>query len=397
MKIAFILPADILGGGPIVVYEHAQRLQNRGYEVVVIFLKPPCESDRSPSANYSLRKISWEEAFKEEFDCVIATWWETAFSLFKLKARHLAYFVQSDERRFYGSREIPIKYLVEATYQMPVNFVTEARWIKAMLSEEFGKEAHLVPNAVSHELFFPVEPIQSKKPGKLRLLIEGPGAVEYKRVGFCFEVCSNMPDIELWYVSTDGFIHPSWKADRVFSRQPQGKMREIYSSCDVLLKLSTVEGFFGPPLEMMACGGTAIVSDVSGHDEYVVDGHNALVVAADDKEQARAAINRLKESPSLLAELKSNGLKTANRYSWDRSNDQLVSALEIISGTEALPEIDRRHWSSLAKFHQSSMAQMQLIHLQNQELKLLRDQISRYLDLWPLRTARSLRRMLLGK
>ena len=51
----------------------------------------------------------------------------------------------------------------------------------------------------------------------------------------------------------------------------------IYRSCDVIVKLSYVEGMFGPPLEMFHCGGTSIVYDVTGHDEYIVHGKNGLV------------------------------------------------------------------------------------------------------------------------
>ncbi len=57
----------------------------------------------------------------------------------------------------------------------------------------------------------------------------------------------------------------------------------IYRSCDVLLKLSKVEGMFGPPLEMFHCGGTAITYDVTGSEEYLVSGRNSLVVPMDDE------------------------------------------------------------------------------------------------------------------
>ena len=49
-------------------------------------------------------------------------------------------------------------------------------------------------------------------------------------------------------------------------------------SCDVLIKMSRVEGFFMPPCEMMACGGTVLTGKVTEYDEYVIDGYNGLVV-----------------------------------------------------------------------------------------------------------------------
>lgn len=73
------------------------------------------------------------------------------------------------------------------------------------------------------------------------------------------------------------------------------KQPEIYRSCDVIVKLSYIEGMFGPPLEMFHCGGTAIVYDVTGHDEYIVHEKNALVVKTDDDKQVINYIKWIKK------------------------------------------------------------------------------------------------------
>lgn len=43
---------------------------------------------------------------------------------------------------------------------------------------------------------------------------------------------------------------------------------------------------FGPPLELFHCGGTAVVF-ISGHDEYIVNGKNAVVVSTGDTDGVR--------------------------------------------------------------------------------------------------------------
>ena len=68
------------------------------------------------------------------------------------------------------------------------------------------------------------------------------------------------------------------RADRVFERVAVESTPVIYRSCDVLVKLSQVEGMYGPPLEMFHCGGTVVTYDVTGHEEYVEHGVNGLVV-----------------------------------------------------------------------------------------------------------------------
>ena len=70
-------------------------------------------------------------------------------------------------------------------------------------------------------------------------------------------------------------------------------MKNIYSSADIFLKMSKVEGFFGPPMEAMACGCAVVVSKVTGYDEYIKHNFNALVVESGDVSGAREAIKKL--------------------------------------------------------------------------------------------------------
>ncbi|MER2419141.1 glycosyltransferase, partial [Klebsiella pneumoniae] len=108
---------------------------------------------------------------------------------------------------------------------------------------------------------------------------------------------------------------------RVFSRVPMKVTPDIYRSCDILVKLSTVEGMFGPPLEIFHCGGTAIVFDVTGHDEYIVDGQNACVVHRGDMDGVVTTLRRLLNDRTELARLQAGALKTAEAWvSWDASS-----------------------------------------------------------------------------
>ena len=100
-------------------------------------------------------------------------------------------------------------------------------------------------------------------------------------------------------------------------------MKHIYSQCEILLKMSRVEGFFGPPMEMMACGGTCVVGKVTGYDEYIVDGWNALVVEQGDVRGAHDALKKLIEDPAYRKMLAANGRQTAGQWRWEPSIDTL--------------------------------------------------------------------------
>lgn len=129
------------------------------------------------------------------------------------------------------------------------------------------------------------------------------------------------------------------------------EMCRIYSSCDILLKLSRVEGVFSPPMEMMACGGTAVVGRVTGYDEYIIDGYNALVVDVDDIKAAREGVTRILADKSLHDSLIANGRITAQKWKWEDSINRLERYfLNLLSSPEHRTDYSKRleHDSSLS-------------------------------------------------
>jgi O-antigen biosynthesis protein len=136
----------------------------------------------------------------------------------------------------------------------------------------------------------------------------------------------------------------------VFSRIPIHKTPEVYRSCDILLKLSTVEGMFGPPLEMFHCGGTALVFDVTGHDEYIRAGKNAIVVQGRDTGRVVEEIRNLLLNREHLEALKSSAINTASCWpDWHQSSAQFgkwIGAILEGSATDrkALQESVQAAW-----------------------------------------------------
>jgi hypothetical protein len=108
-------------------------------------------------------------------------------------------------------------------------------------------------------------------------------------------------------------------------------MAELYRSSDVLLKLSKVEGMFGPPLEAFHCGATAVCSIVTGCDEYLVHGWNGLLTMPGDDEAVRRSLTLLNEDRRFLHYLKYNSLTTARAWpTWDQASRFMAVALEQI-------------------------------------------------------------------
>ena len=100
----------------------------------------------------------------------------------------------------------------------------------------------------------------------------------------------------------------------------------------MVLKLSRVEGMFGPPLEGFHMGATCVVTPVTGHDEYVVHRHNGLVVDWDDPRGTARALDLLARDRALLHHLRANALATARAWpSWRSRARVMAAALRAIA------------------------------------------------------------------
>ena len=339
MKIAFLLGSPDINGGTYVIYEHATRL-NRQLGQVTIITEDAIEPSRyawHPAA----AELTWQtlaEAGTQSYDLAIATWWQSVYLLAKISSVRYLYFIQSIESRFFPPgqpedfklRDLDIlKDWCENTYRVPLPVITEACWIQQYLLEKYNRTSFLVRNGIRKDVYQPggavIAPRQS---GRLRVLVEGPLGVFFKNVEKTIELCRLAAVDELWLLtSSDVREYPG--VDRCFSRVPIAETPAIYRSCDVLVKLSYVEGMFGPPLEMFHCGGTAIVYDVTGHDEYIRHGHNSIVVARDEEHKVVEWLKRLKAEPELLAELQAGGAQTAAAWpDWEVAAHQFGQALE---------------------------------------------------------------------
>ena len=323
-RVCFLVGSVAISGGTYVIVQHAAYLRQAGYQVTLA-VQEPFDSDTLAWHDQlpTLQCLPIAQAREQAFDLVIATWWKTAFELHGFQAERYAYFVQSIESRFYPQAEQPLRALVDATYRFDLACVTEATWIQAHLRQQFGREAALVRNGIRKDVYRQDGPCAATRPGAgaaPRVLVEGHFGVPFKNTALGLRLAKEAGLSDLW-VLTGSRLRWLPGVRRLFSRVPIAATPAIYRSCDVLVKLSTVEGMFGPPLEMFHCGGTSVVFDVSGHDEYIVDGRNAAVVATGDMDGVVAKLRQLASDADLLARLKQGASETAAQWpSWGASS-----------------------------------------------------------------------------
>lgn len=337
MKICFLVGSMAISGGTYVIVQHASWLRDHGYNVTLAVLEPFTSETLAWHDEASrLRCIPIDNAKKELFDLVIATWWKTALELGQFDSRFHAYFVQSIESRFYPEEEVPLRALVDSTYKLPVSYVTEAAWIQSYLASHFGQAAALVRNGIRKDVYsISGAAVMPRPAAQPRVLIEGHFGVRFKNTALGIRLAREAGARDIW-VLTASPVRWIPGVKRVFSRVPMQQTAEIYRSCDILVKLSTVEGMFGPPLEIFHCGGTAVVFDVTGHDEYIVDAVNACVIKRGDTNAVVETLRKLLNDRILLESLKSGALRTAADWpSWGAASADFQLWVESVLASAA--------------------------------------------------------------
>ena len=329
MRLLFLLPQNVIGGGVLTVYNHSKFLNENGYTVDISYIDYVEGRDKYLLKEYNLVYKPFNEIQKDKFyDVVFATWWETLYEIIKIPSNYYFYYIQDDERRFYEENSSAKINLCELTYLFPnVGKIVVANWLKELLIS-LNKDQYIkvCPNGFESEYFYPSQ--VKNQNDKLKILIEGPGKVWFKRINSCFEAIKDIEGIEVWFVSRDGFVDENWKIDKYFENVTRTQMGDIYRSCDVLLKMSEVESFCLPNLEMMACGGTIVTTNFTGHEEYAVNNYNSIVISINDINEAKEAIISLTKDFSLLDSLKKNAIIKSKEMNWNIQSRKFKDSLE---------------------------------------------------------------------
>jgi glycosyltransferase involved in cell wall biosynthesis len=334
VRVAFLVNDLQLSGGIGVVVQHARQLAiHHGFDVTLVLAR---EQDQ-PHWGYDelphLHVTALSDAREERFDVAVATWWETMYSLFTLPAERYAYFVQSLEDRFYGAGR-PEQIGAALTLDLPISFITEARWIADTLAAlRPDAPCFYVRNGIDKATFASPASLSVRlRERPLHVLIEGDPAVWFKRVAAALHAAGAMHEPRhVTVVGGNRTGLANARADAVVGPLSHRDMAALYAETDVVLKLSSVEGMFGPPLEGFHMGATCVVTEVTGHDEYVEHGWNGLLCDWDDLRGTARLLDRLAVDRRELHFLRTNALATARAWpSWEQAGQFMALALQRI-------------------------------------------------------------------
>lgn len=356
MKINYAMFGTGLTGGHRTFFEISNQLVERGHDVTITTLGYPMVSKWfKPKAKvvyvekYALiRKIIQDILAKKlgktgkkinglvldnliktladaipECDINVATLCYSAFSVFRSNKGIPFYHMQHYEPLFsaddYGRK------MTEETYYLPLNHIVNSSWLKAKLIETH-KLQHLpvVNHAIDHDIFYPRA--EKNKNGKYKIVGLGK-PVDWKGI---YEVCQAIKLVLEKRNDVEFILFGRAKLPACFNDVPHTfiaspsdvELAKLYSESDLVISASWYESFPLPPLEGMACN-TAVITTPYGTEDYAFNEKNALVVPPKNPAAIAEAIFRLLDDRGLRERLATEGVKTAQQFTWEKTTDRV--------------------------------------------------------------------------
>ena len=327
-----------ISGGNMVVKKHMDILRDAGNIVYGVESMDYHENDqwlelnRHDDETYDFFRINSHRKDDKvdltmHFDRFVATFWGSVdmvddYKYMKKDGKKL-YLVQNMEADFYKGSD-PLRRKVVATYRNHrIEPITISKWCQQWLKHDFDCDAKYAPNGIELKNFPYTERDWSKR--KIRILIEGDSASEYKRVDESFRIANRLDrdKYEISYLSYNAEPKEWYNPDFVYLKVPSDKVGEIYEQNDILIKSSVLESFSYPPLELMATGGVPVLVRNDGNAEYVEDGKNALYYQSGCIDDAVHKIEQLASDVRAFNQMAKHGRKTAEGRAWGKVTTQI--------------------------------------------------------------------------
>jgi len=341
MRIGFVLNDLRLSGGVNVVIQHASRLASQGMDEVFLLVREEIEDSwYKPLLGNTVivPPHQWKDG---SYDIAVATYWETLLLLGEVKAESYVWFCQLYEDRFFPDRNPSISSM-QIAGSIPLPVVTEAHWLRDLLIlENPDRSVEVVLNGIDKKVFS--EANVPHNPGEgFAVFIEGSLDALAKNTAFSIE--GSLTSREATAITHVG-NRPYETDDSRYHFIPSGlsflEMAELYSTHHVQVKTPIAEGMFGPPLEGFHCGLPAIVTPVTGAEEYIEDGVNSIVVLWDDTVGLGRAIDSLAIDPELLKTLQNGARETARSWpDWDSQSAKFRTSIMRVARTSKLTQAD---------------------------------------------------------
>lgn len=334
-QIVYVLPFLGISAGVKSVLEQANRLADRGYRVAIFSLNAHLDWFNLKVPLITYQNYEMILGALKKLNCLkIATWWETAPLVYQScdpeqgGQGRSAYFVQDMEDKFYP-RSPEIQNKVKATYLLPMLFFTGSEWVKTQLEEQYQQPAINIGHAIDLDIFQPQKKVIDYD---CRRGIAYGKEDHLKNLSQTEQALAKAAE-KIRYLSVITFGPQPTKLTQIphlhFSKFDDQQLAYLYNSGGFFIHNSLHEDFGLPILEAMACGTPVITTKAQGNLEYCQDGYNCLLTSPNDVTELAEKIQLVITERRFAHYLASNGVKTAQKYTWAKTMDNLEKLLNI--------------------------------------------------------------------
>ena len=353
MRITFICPNADLSGGIRVLATYAQRLHDRGHDVVVFSKAPDLPSVPRRIVRW-LRGRGWQRPVQPgrshfdgltidfrripsgrplrigdlpDADAIVATWWQTAEWIEQAPRSKGAkvFFAQGYEVADWLPEE-----RVRRVWQLPFHKIVVATWLQDLARDAFGdSDVSLVPNSVDLAQFnvpprtMPAHPTVGfvYSPAHFRgcdTILEAVARARQQLPGLRLVAFGSHP-------LSDALPLPP---DTDFRFTPtQEAICAAYASCTAWLFGSRREGFGLPILEAMACRTPVIATPGGAAPDILSRGGGYLVPHDDPEAMAGRIVALCAMSAAEWRSMSEEAYSNVASYTWDDAVDRFEAAL----------------------------------------------------------------------
>lgn len=320
LRIVYVTEDTGIGGGHRDVFEHLNRLADRGHDVALYTLGEPPDWFELRAPVRSFADYDALVAALAPFAAIkVATWWMTALPVFRASVTHgiPVYFVQDIETSYYPDHE-QARHAVLDSYRPEFRYMTISTWNRERL-RELGLDAELIPPGIDLDTFRPRPEVARREDMVLALGRSNPLKNLPLTLDAWRALAEPRPELCLFGIEPELATDPGMRYVRSPSDEQVG---ELFSQATVFVQTSNHEGFALPPLEAMATGAAVLCTDAHGNRDFCRDGNNCLMPEPNPR-AVTAALTRLLDDPELRARLGRAGIETAADYAWERRIDAL--------------------------------------------------------------------------
>ena len=273
----------------------------------------------------------------KDADAHIATYYPTALAMYLSSAKGDRYYLVQDFNELV--REVDGTYgekLYELTLKLPCTYLAISNFIKELIRRTNNQaRVYVVGAGVDPQVFrlYSRKLVECKNRRIVMIMLRG---LRYKgdddAIATINKINKKIPIHDIIVGNKDiRKLLSKYRIEvpyTVYTNVDDHTLAQLYSSADVFLFTSYIEGFGLPPLEAMACGTPVVTTDCGGNRDYAKHLQNCILVKPGDIEALVKAVIAVLTDDKLRENLIEGGLQTAKLWSWDKIVERFEKAIE---------------------------------------------------------------------